>query len=238
MYRRIRKHRPEYDLRDIVSEIRQRYLDCGCALHPVLPKTVRGPVCETWWGKMWCRNIKQYADFRNRLPRGKRYIRLGTVIDMRVTSDRMDARVVGGRSDPYEVRIDIDPLSEKRMKEIEHRCIVQIQDMYKLVNGVFPEGLRYQLVNDSGLFPAKGEIHCACSCPDSAIVCKHVAAVLYGFGIRFDTEPLLLYKLRNVDIESLIYRDTDRRVEQLLNRTDVPKERWIAEMDALRLFGL
>ena len=55
-----------------------------------------------------------------------------------------------------------------------------------------------------GLFPAPGEIKLACSCPDSAGMCKHVAAVLYGVGARFDHQPELLFRLRGVDENQLI----------------------------------
>jgi uncharacterized Zn finger protein len=56
----------------------------------------------------------------------------------------------------------------------------------------------------TGLFPAPQEITFSCSCPDSAAMCKHVAATLYGIGARLDTEPELLFGLRNVDAKELI----------------------------------
>ena len=56
-----------------------------------------------------------------------------------------------------------------------------------------------------GLFPLPGEMSFHCSCPDWAVMCKHVAAVLYGVGARLDSKPELLFTLRGVEP-----RGTDR----------------------------
>ena len=56
----------------------------------------------------------------------------------------------------------------------------------------------------TGLFPSPNEIKLSCSCPDWAEMCKHVAAVLYGIGARFDQQPELLFRLHEVDEKELI----------------------------------
>ena len=56
-----------------------------------------------------------------------------------------------------------------------------------LINGNFPDDLKSLFTEKrAGLFPSMAKIHFNCSCPDWADMCKHVAAVLYGIGSRFD----------------------------------------------------
>jgi uncharacterized Zn finger protein len=55
-----------------------------------------------------------------------------------------------------------------------------------------------------GLFPPPSAIRFTCSCPDYAIMCKHVAAVMYGVGVRLDDSPELLFTLRGVSIDELV----------------------------------
>jgi hypothetical protein len=80
-----------------------------------------------------------------------------------------------------------------------------VASLVELLQGRFNRGVMERLCRQgAGLFPAPKEIVFSCSCPDSACMCKHVAAVLYGVGARLDTEPELLFLLRRVDGKDLL----------------------------------
>src|SRR5205085_3553705 len=76
-----------------------------------------------------------------------------------------------------------------------------------LLEGRVPDAVLARIVDrDAGLFPAPREIHFKCSCPDSAYLCKHIAATMYGIGARLDTRPDLFFILRKVAMEDLVQR--------------------------------
>jgi uncharacterized Zn finger protein len=43
----------------------------------------------------WCENLERYSDFQNRLPRGRTYLRNGSVIDLQIASGEVKALVCG-----------------------------------------------------------------------------------------------------------------------------------------------
>ena len=89
-----------------------------------------------------------------------------------------------------------------------------------------------------GLFPTPKEISFSCSCPDWALMCKHVAAVLYGVGVRLDEQPLLFFELRGIDAGRFIDVTLANRVEQMLANADCKSPRIISDADAGALFGV
>ena len=93
-------------------------------------------------------------------------------------------------------------------------------------------------LGDKGLFPEPKEISFNCSCPDWALMCKHVAAVLYGIGARFDDNPLLFFELRGIDVERFIEVTLANRVESMLENADASSERIITGGDWEKLFGV
>jgi uncharacterized Zn finger protein len=172
--------------------------------HIVSPVVVEGrTIVRTFWGKAWCENLERYSDFANRLPRGRTYVRNGSVVDLRIGPGEIAAWVSG--SDLYEVALTISPVAKPRWKSICSDCAGAIDSLVELLQGRFSQGVMERICRQGqGLFPAPGEIKLACSCPDSAGMCKHVAAVLYGVGARFDHQPELLFRLRGVDENQLI----------------------------------
>ena len=102
----------------------------------------RRNVCTSWWGQAWCSNLEQYADFESRLERGKRYVKTGTVVDLKIKKGKVEARVQGRRKTPYKVDIRISPLSEEKCAGIIEKCGRRIQNMESLIDGEFPEDLR------------------------------------------------------------------------------------------------
>lgn len=173
----------------------------GHALAPVL---LSGrAIASTFWGKAWCENLESYSDFENRLPRGRTYVRNGSVIDLQITAGKAAALVQG--SSLYKVAIQISPLPPKRWQEFKSRCAGKVANLLDLLQGrLSPDILADLTAHGTGLFPAPKEIKLDCSCPDWADMCKHVAAVLYGVGARLDTQPELFFTLRGVDHQELI----------------------------------
>jgi len=195
-------------------------------------------IARQWWGMAWCENLERYADYESRLDRGKRYVRTGAVIDLQIQKGRVSARVQGRRKTPYKIEIRISPLSEERCQKIIALCGNKIQNMESLIAGDFPEELREAFLKEGGLFPEPKEISFSCSCPDWALMCKHVAAALYGIGARFDENPLLFFELRGIEVGRLIDVTLADRVEKMLANADKPSERIIERSDYLAIFGL
>jgi uncharacterized Zn finger protein len=172
--------------------------------HPVAPVVISGrTIASTFWGKAWCDNLERYGDYANRIPRGRTYVRNGSVVDLQIAPGHVDAKVSG--SDIYEVAVRVSPVPETRWTSICGDCAGAIDSLVELLQGRFSKGVMERICQQkTGLFPAPAEIQFSCSCPDWASMCKHVAAVLYGVGARLDEKPELLFKLRKVDEKDLI----------------------------------
>ncbi|MDR1080990.1 MAG: SWIM zinc finger family protein, partial [Deltaproteobacteria bacterium] len=163
------------------------------------PISIKGRlIASTFWGKRWCEHFEAMADLSNRLPRGRTYARNGSIMHLELGPGIIHALVAG--SDVYEVDIRIKPLDPVRWEEIKHQCHGKISNMFDLLRGHFSKEVM-EVVCDrtNGLFPRQDEIDYKCSCPDWAVLCKHVAAVFYGIGNRLDTSPELIFTLRQVD---------------------------------------
>ena len=172
--------------------------------HAVSPVIIEGrAIARTFWGKAWCDNLEGYSDFANRLPRGRTYVRNGSVIDLQIAPGIIQALVSG--SQIYKVAVKITPVSKARWKSICTDCAGAIDSLIELLQGQFSKGVMERICRQStGLFPSPKEIQLSCSCPDWADMCKHVAAVLYGIGARLDQQPELLFRLHEVDQAELI----------------------------------
>lgn len=160
-------------------------------------------IAHTFWGEAWCDSLENHSDFENRLPRGRTYVRNGSVIDLEITRGHVEALVSG--SEIYTVRIDITALKAAHWKQLKGDCSASIDSLLDLLAGRFSDGVMRRLTDpNQGLFPLSKEIKMSCSCPDWATLCKHVAATLYGVGARLDQEPELLFLLRGVDHTELV----------------------------------
>ena len=172
--------------------------------HPVSPVVVEGrTIVKTFWGKAWCDNLERYSDFENRLPRGRTYVRNGSVIDLQIAPGEIKALVSG--SEIYKVKVRVAPVAKARWESICKDCAEAIDSLIELLQGRFSKGVMERVCQQkTGLFPSPDEIQLSCSCPDWADMCKHVAAVLYGIGARLDQQPDLLFRLHDVDEKELI----------------------------------
>ena len=172
--------------------------------HPVSPVTLSGrTIATTFWGKAWCENLESYRDYENRLPRGRTYVRNGSVVDLQIAPLAVTAMVSG--SSLYKVSITIAAVPKAHWQSICRDCSGGIDSLVELLQGRLSKAVMERLCRqDHGLFPRPKEIHFRCSCPDSASMCKHIAAVLYGVGSRLDQQPELLFRLRSVDEKDLL----------------------------------
>jgi uncharacterized Zn finger protein len=191
-------------------------------------------ITRTFWGKAWCSHLEGFSDFENRLPRGRSYVRNGSVCHLEIDHGTVIARVSGSRL--YTVTIDITPLTPATWKLIKTRCTGGIASILDLLQGRLSEGvMRIVTDPDKGLFPKPREIRMSCSCPDYATMCKHVAAVLYGVGARLDESPELLFRLRGVKHEELIGAKAEAAVEAVLKGGT---RRRLKEADLGEVFGV
>lgn len=172
----------------------------GRALSPV---AIAGrTIAHTFWGKAWCDNLERYRDFAHRLERGRTYVRTGAVIDLRIGAGTIEASVSG--SMVYEVTIEIDAIEAKAWRELQRACAAGIASRLELLSGRLSAPVMARLCEDRvGMFPEPAAIGFACTCPDAATMCKHVAATMYGVGARLDSAPELLFTLRKVSPDEL-----------------------------------
>ncbi len=174
----------------------------GVRLQPV-KAAGRRAIASSFWGKAWCENLESYSDYASRLPRGRTYIRNGSVIDLKIGEGTVDALVCG--TETYVVSIRITPMADAQWAGVCAECVGGFDSMVSLLGGtVGDDVLRIVADPDRGLFPKSRQIALSCSCPDWAVLCKHVAAALYGVGARLDDRPELLFTLRGVNPDDLL----------------------------------
>lgn len=204
------------------------------------PVVVEGrTLARTWWGKAWNRNLERYADYRNRIGRGRSYVCHGAVLDLQIAPGEVRALVQGTRSAPYNVVVRIQPIGRPEWKQITHACSDRIGSMQELLAGRFPKDLAEVFtVQGGGLFPSPKEIRFECSCPDWASMCKHVAAVLYGIGKRLDEDPRLFFVLRKADVNDLVAGTVRDTSERLLKQARRKTGRVIEDADLGEVFGI
>ncbi len=210
----------------------------GRTPRPVKPSTRGRLLATTFWGRAWCDNLRAYASLANRLDRGRSYLRNGLVIDLTIAPGTVTALVSG--SELYEIAVRIKAMTAPRWKAVVKACAGKIDSVVELLAGRFDESVMAHMCRQgTGLFPTPAEMTYTCTCPDGSRggwLCKHVAATLYGVGVRLDEAPELLFELRRVAHADLIARATVG-----LTRTDASKKsarRAIAPDRLSSVFGI
>ncbi|MDD2240144.1 MAG: SWIM zinc finger family protein [Kiritimatiellae bacterium] len=204
----------------------------GTRLNPVI---LQGrTIASTFWGKAWCRNLESYMDYANRLPRGRSYVRHGAVLHLDIKPGEVAAKVDG--SSLYTVKIKIAPVVSSQWRQLCQECAGQIGSLLELLAGTLSDRVMGVMTRKkTGLFPAPQDIQLTCSCPDSATMCKHVAAVLYGVGARLDQRPDLLFLLRSVDQAQLISHAVEADITAGTGQADAGA---LGESDLADVFGI
>jgi uncharacterized Zn finger protein len=191
-------------------------------------------IAKTFWGEAWCAHLESFSDYENRLPRGRTYVRNGSVCHLAIARGKIEAKVAG--SEIYNLGVRIKTLPAKKWSAVKRRCAGRIGSLLELLEGRLSDHVMEVVTDrDKGLFPLPGEISFDCDCPDWALMCKHVAAVLYGVGARLDEKPELLFKLRGVNHEELIEADAEAALSAA---TSSGKSKRLAAGDLGDVFGI
>lgn len=191
-------------------------------------------IARTFWGVAWCDNLERYSDFANRLPRGRSYVRNGSVVDLRMEPGCVTALVSG--SSMYDVKVTVQSLPKAHWRAICRDCSGAIDSVIELLQGRLSQSVMTRLCQEkAGMFPSPKDIRFTCSCPDWASMCKHVAAVLYGIGARLDHRPDLLFTLRKINQEDLVANAGTRLSK---TRTRPASARVLAADDLSEMFGI
>jgi len=206
----------------------------------IKPVTINGrAIARTWWGKSWNKNLESYADYFNRIGRGRSYVRHNGVLDLQIKSGFIESLVQGTRSTPYKVKVEIKAIKKSIWDDLKKASQGEFGSLQELFEGKLPESLSKIFTNKkTGLFPSPKEISFDCSCPDWADMCKHVAATLYGIGARLDVEPELFFTLRNVNMKDLITGAIKGKAGDLLKRAKKKTSKVIDDADISEIFGI
>jgi uncharacterized Zn finger protein len=200
------------------------------------PVEIKGRlIARNFWGKAWCRHLESFSDYDNRLPRGRTYVRSGSVCDLRIKAGKVEAKVLG--SHLYNIWVRIDALEDEKWTRLKSTCQGNVRSLIDLLQGTFSDEVMRAVVDpDEGLFPLAGEFTYSCDCPDYADMCKHVSAVMYGIGARLDEQPELLFHLRGVNHEDLLA--IKPAADALLEGSRRSRRRTLKGGDLEALFGV
>jgi uncharacterized Zn finger protein len=192
-------------------------------------RSQRGSFAKSWWAEQWIAALERLVD-SGRLSRGRRYARKGQVLSIEETKAGIAARVQGSQRKPYQINIQITPLTDSQWDKVIDALAEQALFTAQLLAGEMPEEIE-QAFSAAGvsLFPAKrGDLMTDCSCPDYANPCKHIAATHYILGEHFDEDPFLLFRLRGRTQEQILQALRQRRAGQMEMLTEEPAESEIA----------
>ena len=178
---------------------------------PAKPKEVKDgikldskKIGSTWWSKKWIDLLESFG-WSNRLQRGRNYARRGQVVQFKIDKGIVIAKVQGTASAPYNIKIEIKPISESNWSKVFSKLTEQSIFIAKLLAGEIPTEIEEVFaIAGISLFPKRNEIKTYCSCPDSANPCKHIAAVHYILGEEFDRNPFMIFHLRGKTKNNII----------------------------------
>lgn len=167
----------------------------------------RGRIGESWWSARFVAVLESFG-MGARLARGKRYARSGQVLDLEVRPGVAVASVQGSRRAPYAVEIRAATLTEAEWARVELAMAADARFMAALLAGEMPQEIEEAFAGcELSLFPStRRDLRTACSCPDWANPCKHVAAALFILAERFDDDPFLILGWRGRAKAQLVER--------------------------------
>lgn len=156
---------------------------------------------NTWWGSRWLLSLT-HIDYENRIPRGATYARAGAVREIKVKGNVISAKVEGRRPRPYSVTIIVPPFFPEDVERLIQGIMERPDIVSKLLKHELDPAVM-DIASECGLkiFPEKWtDFKMQCSCPDWAVPCKHLAAVIYMMSREIDNNPFLVFTIHNVDL--------------------------------------
>ncbi|MDR2813684.1 MAG: DEAD/DEAH box helicase [Prevotellaceae bacterium] len=176
---------------------------------------------KTWWGLQWLNSLAN-IDYSNRLPRGSAYAKKGAVKSLEIRGNAILAKVQGTCPSPYNIKITVPTFSEKEVAALVAELVEKPAVISKLLNRELdPEALRIAEQRGLRVFPRRwSDLDMACSCPDDAVPCKHLAAVIYKISAEIDNNPFLIFQLHNVDLPKELEKVD---VHVLTGQTEIPR---------------
>ncbi len=171
---------------------------------------------QTWWGEQWLSALNDIDD-SNRLPRGRRYAANGSVLQIEIQNARVNARVQGSRRTPYRVNISLDAFSDAQRQQLLETVSGNPAILSRLLNRQLPQQmLALTRAHNIRLFPRTwGDMTASCSCPDWAMPCKHIAAVIYLIANEIDKNPFLVFELHGLDLAKALEARVGVRLETM-----------------------
>ncbi|MCY4328606.1 MAG: DEAD/DEAH box helicase [Endozoicomonadaceae bacterium] len=170
----------------------------------------------TWWGAQWLHAFKG-IDYTNRIPRGHTYAGNGSVQEINMEGCAVNACVKGSRRKPYDIEIKLPAFNSQQQTIIVNTVSQSPPVLSKLINRQLPNSLLSLLEKeDIYLFPKSwDDMQASCSCPDWAMPCKHIAAVIYLIASEIDKNPFTVFHLHDMSLPEAIEKRTGLNVVSL-----------------------
>ena len=160
---------------------------------------------KTPWGKEWIiSNLKIGRPFR--MQRGIEYAKDEERIDnLSISAGQIFATVQGTAPTPYRVKINFELIPDEGWEKIINNLSTRLPNLIELLEGSLPQNIITIFENNGySLFPdASKGLDSTCSCPDKAIPCKHIAAIILYLTRVLDYNPFLLLELRGKSKEEI-----------------------------------
>jgi uncharacterized Zn finger protein len=127
-------------------------------------------------------------------------------MSIEIKPGKVQAKVQGSRATPYNVAMAITPLSDSQWEQAIDQMAQQAIFSASLLAGEMPQDIEeaFQAAGIHLLPQSRTDINTKCSCPDAANPCKHIAAVYYLLGERFDEDPFLIFQMRGRTREQIM----------------------------------
>lgn len=170
---------------------------------------------RSWWGQRLIEALERFMD-PGRLGRGRSYATNGKVLDWAIEPGRVRATVRGSvnayfgvyKEPRYTVTITIPAIDAQRWATIIGVIGAQASHVTRLLMGEMPNDIETPFAAAGvHLLPHRQTpFKTACSCPDYANPCKHVAGLYYVLAAALDRDPFLMFALRGLTREELLVR--------------------------------
>ncbi len=189
----------------------------------LVARSARGDIGQHWWSRRFVAVLESFA-LGSRLTRGRNYARRGQVISLDVAAGTVSAVVQGSRRSPYRVTIGLAPFTQLVWAKVEVALAEQAIHSARLLAGEMPAELEEVFAAAGApLFPQRmTDLAMRCSCPDSAVPCKHLSATFYLLAESFDEDPFRILHWRGRERAVLLGRLRELRGDASSSAPELP----------------